>query len=254
MTQELRKVFQDIRLGRNIETYVLVIAAIVVAVLDIFDIASPSVINAAVLGALAVLLYGRVLDQRQFSDVAAKSGIREFHPSRSSVPPLHSTLSATQHELLLIGISLSTVIQSQLSILEDLARRGRKVKLAIWEPSSEDPHRTVLVKALEDLIDAPNFGKRTVPGRLRHWYSGLDTRARQNIEIRTYSTFPTVSIIFIDKDHPQGYVHVEPIIYRARPEELPSFRLGVLESPTLLQVLRKRYSQLWDESKPLLEG
>ena len=251
MIDELKRVFRDIQKGKNIESYVLAIAAIVIAVLGLSGSASQSVIDAVVLGVLAVLVYGRVADQRR--DENQIIGIREFHPNRSTVPSLKATLSEAKHEILLIGVALSSVIHSQQGLITKLASKGCKVKIAIWQPQGNAPDRLVLFKELENLINMPDL-ERNLPGnaeRFRYFYSALDKRTCQNVEIRCFSTFPTLSLIFVDKDYPQGYVHVEPIIYKAAPEDLPSFRLGVSNSDELFQVLRDHYSQLWETSEPL---
>ena len=253
MIDELKRVFKDIQKGKNIENYVLAIAAIVIAVLGIYGSASQSVIDAAVLAVLAVLVYGRAADQRRGENQI--KGIREFHPNRSTVPSLNSSLSEAKHEILLIGVALSSVVHTQQGLITKLASKGCKIKIAIWQPQGNDTDRIFLYKELEKLINVPDL-ERNLPGnteRFRHFYSALDKMICQNVEIRCFSTLPTLSLLFIDKDYPHGYVHVEPIIYKAPPEDLPSFRLGVNDSDELFQVLKNQYSQLWEASEPLFK-
>ena len=253
MIRELQRIFKDFQAGRNIEIYVLTLLAIVIAVLDIFNVVNQLIANAVILSVLAALLYGRILDRRQFENQI--HGIREFHENRETVPSLQETLSGAKRELLLIGVALTSVVHSQRALLENLARKGCKIKIAVWKPPSDNQQRALLIEKLEDVIDVPDL-ERNLPGnieRLRHWYSSLDESARKNIEIRGYTAFPSLSIIFVDKDNPEGLVHVEPIIYRAPPEELPSFRLGPHDAPKLFQILGRRYTLLWENSESLVE-
>ena len=124
-----------------------------------------------------------------------------------------------------------------------------------WCPKYPNPLRDKIFKQMEDLIDVGNLAK-ILPDNIERfidWYSHLDLDAKENIEIKTYPTFPTVSVISIDKDHPsRGYIRLEPIIYKSPPEDLPSFCISISNSPNLYPVLRKRYNQLWGNSTPLI--
>jgi len=253
MIEEIRNAIKDFQAGRNIENYALTVIAIVVVILDIFSIINQSIVNAAILSVLTVLLYGRIQDRRQLDGQLL--GIKEFHANRATIPTLQDTLSDAQDEIILIGVALTSVLHTQRALLENLARKGRKIKIAVWQPPSDELHRAVLLEKLEDLTDVPDL-ERNLPSnieRYKHWFSSLDLSARSNIEIKGYSAFPTLSIILVDKDRPKGFAHVEPILYKAPPEEQPSFRLGPHDSPTLFQALRRRYTLLWDNAESLVE-
>jgi hypothetical protein len=253
MIEEIRSAIKDFQVGRNIENYILTIIAIAVAILDIFGVVSQSIANAAILSVLTVLLYGRIQDRRRLE--SQLHGLKEFHANRATVPSLQETLSDAQDEIILIGVALTSVLHTQRALLENLARKGRKIKIAVWQPPSDDLHRAILLEKLEDLTDVPDL-ERNLPSnieRYKHWFSSLDMGARSNIEIRGYSAFPTMSIILVDKDRPKSFAHVEPIMYKSPPEELASFRFGPHDSPGLFQALRRRYTVLWDKAESLVE-
>jgi hypothetical protein len=257
MLNEIKRILEDIREGKNIEQYIFAGLAIVVAVLDLLGVVNISIVFATTLAVLAVLLFGHAQNRRQFEQLASQRqtlGISEFSVDRSNVPSIHSLLHDASTEVLLIGVALTSVLHSNRSLLEHLANRGCKIKLAIWNPPDDETTRRILIDRLEDVIDEPDT-ERSHPSnieRLKYWYSSLDETTRAKVEIRGYSNFPTLSIIFVDRDTPHGYIHVEPIIFKASTEKLPSFRLGVQNSPSLFGVLNENYQKLWNGAESLV--
>jgi hypothetical protein len=248
----ISRIFNDIKSGRHLETYAITLVGLVVAVLNIFGSTNQSIVNAAVISILALLLYGRVSDKHE--EEKNTFALQEFHPSRLTVTPLHETLAEASEEALLIGIALSSIAHSQRGLMEKLARNGCKVKLAIWFPPLDHPNRNCLFQTIDATIDI-SVSKSLINSnceRLKYWYSTLEDDVRRNIELRSYSEFPTASVIFTDKDKPHGKVHFEPLIYKMRPDDLPSFRLGPYDSPVLFQNLRNQYTKLWDKSQSLV--
>ncbi len=93
---ELRQILNDLRQGKDIEKYLLVILALVIGIIDIFGFGNQSIINAVILAVLAVLAYGRISDRRK-QDIRIR-GIREFHENRSTVPTLDATFKNKKNE------------------------------------------------------------------------------------------------------------------------------------------------------------
>lgn len=287
MLEELRKIVDDFRLGRNIQNILFALFALVISALGVFGVVNPTVVSVTILTVLAVFLYGHAQNRRHLDELIEKShsldeliakshtldelaekahtldelaekihipGIKEFSPDRSTTPKIDELISGAQEEVILIGVALTSIVQAYRSLLEKLAIRGCSVKIAVWKPPDSQPENRILIEKLEDLIDEPDTG-RSHPSnilRLKHWYSSLDESTQQNVDIRGYSNFPTLSIIFVDKDTSQGYVHVEPIIFKAPTEKLPSFRLNLQDSTALFSVLKNSYTKLWENSTSLV--
>jgi len=249
--EELRKILNDIRQGKDIEKYLLVILALAIGIIDIVGFGNQAIINAVILAVLAILAYGRISDRRK-QDIKI-SGISEFHENRSTVPTLEATFLPAKNEIILIGVALSGVISYQRTLLEEKARKGCKIKIALWNPPFGNFRESVLFNTIESLANTQEvpLGHHVHIERFQDWFTNIDESIRKNIEIRGYSTMPTASVFLIDKDLPNGLIHFEPIIYKARPEKQPSFRLSPHDSPELFRELSSRYSQLWTSAKVL---
>ncbi len=210
-----------------------------------------------ILAVLADLIYERIEDRRRFDTLVAKDEMRKlksFYPDRLSSPSLNATLSTAQHEIFVVGFSFSHLIHTQQSTITNLARRGCRVKLAVWCPSDKEPERTLLVNEVGKLVDIPDLKGflENALSRIHHWYSSLDQQTRQNIEIKGYTALPTTTVLFVDSDYPQGYVRVEPIIYKMTPQDVPSFECSMNDAQGLYQTLKDRYSQFWTEAQSLM--
>jgi hypothetical protein len=253
----LNRLIEDIRSRTNLELYMLVAIATVIVALDIFGVVDPPVIYAAILAVLVFLLYGRIEDHHRFKALMSKGqmrGIRRFYPNRPSLPPLNSTLLAAEHEVLIIGFSLTYLMRTQQSTVEKIAFNGRKVRLAAWSPPQNDPARKLLIGSVQELVgltDLEGFLSTTIR-QIQHWYNSLGQEARRNIEIRGYTTIPTSVIVCIDSDYPQGYIRVEPILYKTPPECIPAFELTERDDPDLYRVLKKTYSELWNGAQSIV--
>lgn len=257
MLNAIKRIFEDIQEGKNVEQYIFSGLAIAVAVLDLLGVVDISIVFATTLAVLAVLLFGHAENRRQFEQLASRRqtfGISEFSVDRSNIPSIQSLLQDASTEVLLIGVALTSVLHSNRGLLEQLANRGCKIKLAIWNPPDDETTRRILIDSLEDVIDEPDT-ERSHPSnieRIKYWYSCLDENTRAKVEIRGYSNFPTASIIFVDRDTPHGRIHMEPIIFKASTDKLPSFRLGVQNSPSLFGVLNESYQKLWNGAESLV--
>jgi len=251
MLLELQEILEDLKKGKHIDLYITIGLAIVIAVLGALNVTDPSVVSALTLAVLAKLTYQIIKNRR----ISAIQGIRAFYPDRSYLPPLHTTLGKARHELLIVGVYLGRIVQDQLTLLEEKARAGCKVKLLIMSTTLADGSRnprvdeTGAMTGFLELFSTLNANRE----RFHDWWQSLESNARNNVELRCYEGPPTLTAIFVDKDSPNGLIHIEPIVPRTRPEERPSFRTTPHVGGDLYRRLRDKYEALWAQSRSLTQ-
>jgi len=251
MLVEFQEILEDLKKGRNIELYITIGLAIVIAILAVFNVTPPSTVSAVTLAVLAMLTY-QIIKNRRISTI---QGIRAFYPDRSYLPPLNTSLGKARHELFIVGVYLGRIVQDQLTLLEEKARAGCKVKLLIMSTTLADSTSNPLVDKTGAMTGFPELFSTlsATTTRFRDWWQSLESSARNNVELRCYEGPPTLTAIFVDKDSPNGLIHIEPIVPKSRPEERPSFRITPHEGGDLYARLRDKYEALWAQSSSLTQ-
>lgn len=252
MKDQLNAIVQDIKEGENIENYFLILAALVVAVLSLLGIANSAVITSVILAVLSLIIYGQIKSDRllrSIKQVSEIQGIKTFYPDRQNVPTLESQVMSSHEEVAVMGLQLGALTHIYLPLLEQLATRGCRIKLLMMNPVD---------KAGSPLPWVDEVGKvhtflglhGILIGNMTHlsdWLEGLPKDARKRVEIRLYSTIPTISAILIDKDRDTGTIKVEPIIHRFPPSERPSFVVNRSSSSALYRKLVDSFNDLWNK-------
>ncbi|HEV2377894.1 MAG TPA: hypothetical protein VGS19_37740 [Streptosporangiaceae bacterium] len=163
----LRRLVADIRRGENIDAYVTVVAAIVLAVLNIIDVLPTSRLSGVILAVLALLAVGTLVTRSRLEAMTerAKAGLPHFSARWGAD---HQAALDDEGDLYLQGVSLTTTIMENLHSLERRLRLGRTVRVLLIRPESPGAHLA------EDRLRIPaDHGRRT------YWtQSTLDHLAR----------------------------------------------------------------------------
>ena len=152
-----------------------------------------------------------------------------------------------KEDISILGIQLGAITHSFLPLLEEKAQSGVKINLLLLSPINESGDSLSWVNEFGRVHTFPHLSQilRNNIVRLADWYEELPSEIKANVNIRLYTTIPTTSILFLDKDKDDGSIKVEPIIYKFSPNERPSFQVTQSSSPKLYKKLVASFNNLW---------
>jgi hypothetical protein len=258
----LRRVLSDIRRGRYIEAYLglgIAIAAIAVEILSGFsgdNKPADVVFSTAVVILLGIVAFATIEIRRDMpSPTSVGRRLAGFFTNRAELPSLHDQLELARREVHIFGLQLGQVTHTLLPLLEERARAGCAVRLALTSPVDRSGQALDWIDEVGDVHCFPNLADvlRVNLRRLQTWHAGLEETVRARVEIKAYDRVPTASIIMYDTDTRRGYIHVEPILFRFNPDQRPILWLREADNPDLFRLVKSKYMELWHQGIPLQE-
>jgi hypothetical protein len=251
MKDQLVSILQDIKDGENIENYLLILAALVIAILSLVGIKNDAIITSIILAVLSLIIYGQIKTDRLLRSIKQASeiqGISAFYPDKQHVPPLESRISTSHEEVAIMGLQLSDIAIFYLPLLKQQAIKGCRIKLLMMSPVDDTGNALPWVDEVGKVHNFIGFRGMLISNivHLTNWLEELPKDIRKRVEVRLYTTIPTASVILIDKDKESGSIKVEPIFHKFPPSERPSFVVDRSSSPALYRKLVDSFNDLWN--------
>lgn len=220
--KQLRRVWEDIQHGENVDLYVAAPLAILIAILGIFGITSPQLVSSITLVILGLLATSLLTSRHAVKDLSQKI-------TQTSETVFFKDLANTNFEtdfedadaLWLIGVSLTTITRSHYSIIERKLRAGQTIKAMVVHPDgpaiemaeiraygrpSIERARTEIRNTLEDLCAL----SLVAPGKL---------------EIRTIQHPLGHGVIARDPDTASGTIYIQNYPFKTEGGSRPKFML-----------------------------
>lgn len=256
MLSSLRKVVArvafDIRAGRNIESYVVVALAVVLAVLGLIDDVVPdSVKLSVILAALGLLVFHQTRPEEH------KTTIEDYLHNRAELGPFAERVRHTRR-LWIYGPSATNILDGDNL---DLIRRGilsdpkGELRVIVQNPASAEAVR-VLKRQLDESVE---FHHQDLPDE-------IDKTLRKFEAIkawRTPGTFafgmldysPGFSIVLFDPDRPTGVAVVELYGWRLQStSERMSIEISQAASPRWFRYWVEQYEYMWADATASASG
>jgi hypothetical protein len=130
----LRRIWEDVRQGENIDLYVTVCVAIILAVLNATGLGGQAWVaplTLAVLGLLAVATLGNRYKVERVLDELAR-GTEEFF--QEGYPPSFGEHIEHAEELWIQGVTLSRTILTHYALFERKLRHGNRIRVLVVRP------------------------------------------------------------------------------------------------------------------------
>jgi len=252
--KSFQTIWQDIKAGRNIDIYVTVILAFLIAILGIFSIVNLAIISAAVLATLALVSVS-LLRNRRAND-SLQSAISQLEKNNERASPFlgHELSSYTEqnhllssaHTVYFWGLSFSRMIPHVRNALERGLKAGLQVRFLILKPNSE----VIRMDAFRD----PFQDEKRINLSLEATISDLSILASKAIspaklEIRVVNYLPPWTIMAFDPYLPNGQVFVSLVTFRGANENRPSFRLKSPNDNEWIRIIIDQFDELWKEAE-----
>jgi hypothetical protein len=234
----LRRIGQDILSGRNIESYVVTIIALILAVAGVVDDAIPENWKmATILAALALLVFNST---RPESDLADLDAILQ---DRSDFGAFHDLIRDAR-ELWVYGPSAINVLRDVAYIKREILDRGGKVRILI-----QDIHNREGMAFLHDQIDQTT----DLENSLKMSLDILRNMSKWgSVEYRVLPYCPGFSVVIVDPSHgDRGKMVLEVLGFR---NDLIADRMHMEITPDQsrhwFEHWVKQYEVMWDAGYP----
>jgi hypothetical protein len=219
--QTLRHIWEDIRHGENIDLYITVLFAILLAILVIIGVESPkwlTSLNLTLLALLAVSILG-IRQQLEKINVALTQTSNGFLQKEWSKQEVDKELKEAEN-ILLIGVSLSRTIRTNLSLIDLRLQQGAKIKVLLVDPSSAAAQ--IAANRLPVSVNSDR-----ICNDIRNSLLSLESiaRIRKGLEIRVLNNPMSFGGIFLDTTTSKGIIYIEQYSFKMPYEDIPKFVL-----------------------------
>jgi hypothetical protein len=136
MIDFLKRTWDDIRHGENLDAYITVAVALILSILNLLGVASSSSLPAITLGVLALLAIASVVNRHRVEDLAAKlsPSAAEFFVGEFNSSSFKEDLIAAR-EIWLYGASLVGVCTDNYSLFERSLKHGTTIRVMVVDPN-----------------------------------------------------------------------------------------------------------------------
>jgi hypothetical protein len=240
MSKSIKQIWVDIKQGENIDLYLTVIVALVLACLNVFGIGQ-SMIGSITLAVLALLAFSSLVNRRKLEETAERISCNQ-DILLEKFPEDRQEYIKGAKELWLIGLVLNKTINDNDSLLRKKLEQGDRIKVLIVNPDS--PYVALISKRKfnsDSPADIQNYQKLILSKLCR-----LKKISPQNIEIRTTNYPPFFGVTAMDLGSIEGVIYIEHYSYKMA-DDLP--RMVFQQSDTKwFQHYREQIMNIWKDS------
>jgi len=249
MKNNIGIIMHEIKTGKNIENYLFILMAAIVAILSIFTSVPQAIINSVILAVLALIIYREIETERYIKSVERSQEIQFYH-NRTDLPPIEERFETAKTEIAISGLQLGNIVLNYLPNLEQKAFEGCNIKLLMLSPVDCKLKKLPWVDKVGTTNTLIGLEKMLYVNieNLKHWLEQMDDTTKSKISVRLHTSLPTSPMLFIDKDTANGSVKVELLLHHISPTKRPSFLVKKSESPELYMRLKESYDYLWNEA------
>lgn len=218
------RVGADLVNGRNIEAYAVAVVALALAIIGVVDDVLPdSVKFAAILAALALLVFKTTAPEERAVDLDA------VLQDRQSYGPFREFIAGA-HEVWIYGPSLINVLRNEGDIKREVLDKGGRLRVLLQDPESA-LGMEVLYQQLDKIHDLADDirSSRRILDNMKAW--GVGT-----VEYGYLPYSPGFSLTIVDPDNKNGRLIIEFYGYQ---NELITERMHI--------VITRQQSQHWFE-------
>ncbi len=220
----LRKIWEDIKQGENLDLYLTVLAALILAILNLVGFALPSVINSFSLAILALLAVAMLGNRYRLDKLLESSqlGIDQvLHQDFADIQKEITSRMENASDLLLIGANLYSTIQMHYLLLENRLRTGKQVRILLVNPTSNACE--IVAKRRYRPITTEQYASQ-VKSSLQT-LAALKKETSGNLELHVIDDPVGLGGIFTDMSRSEGRVFIWNHSYKSKEVARPKLDL-----------------------------
>jgi hypothetical protein len=239
--QILRRVWNDIKRGENIDLYITVCAAFLLVILNILGFASSTWIaplTLAILGLLSISLLGNRHSMEEFVEKLSHANETFFMDEYPS--SLKSDFSNAT-EIWLVGVNLNRTIRDYYSEIENKLRTGKTIRVLLVHPDGPSPE--IAASRTYSGVDVTRTRARI--NDTLQYLCDLKQIAPNSLQIRTIQNPLTFGAMAINPNSLSGILYMEHFPFRTANGSLPKFVLRGKDGQWY-EFFKKELTMLWE--------
>lgn len=240
-----KKLLRDLQTGTNVENYLIISLALVIIILDIFDLGNNQWINNATLAILALLAYGRISDRKKLENIEhsilsdSEALFLDEYPE-SLVEDMRIT-----NELWIVGISLSRTIDTYYSMFQQKLEQGDKIRILLVSPGSE---ASELAANLECRPRSKDDNDHDILRTLTD-FCRLSEISIADIELRTINVVFSFGFYAMRPSEPDGKIYAEHYSFKNDSGDVPKLLLERKDG-YVYETFETQLLTLWEHATP----
>jgi hypothetical protein len=217
----LKRIWDDTRSGENIDLYITVVVAVILAILNLIGVASQAYVAPITLAVLALLAITSLGNRYRIEELLQRQAqsIDSFY--MEEYPPGLKNDFETAEELWLIGVSLNRTIKINYTKIEQKLRHGHTIRVLLIHPEGPGVEMAVARSYARREIEAKS---NDIQFTLR-LLCDLRRIAPNKLEVRTIQYPLGYGVIATNPDTVSGTLYLEHYCFRVASDSLPRFVL-----------------------------
>jgi len=252
MMRIIRRIWEDIRTGQNLDVYLAVFVAFLVTILGTFGVANEQVIFSAILSTLALISISLLITRQESrnirlsldntnkpDDLAERFLHRRFDRSILSKHIRHT------RRAMLWGFSFTSTIPYLRDEIDRGLQDGLEIRFLLVEPYSTAASLAMFGRSDEDANEFNNALSTNLAQLMRH--AGRASRGK--IEIRVVNYPPPYSLIAFDPHLQTGHIFVRLLDFNIPREQSPWFELTREDNPRWFEFYANQFELVWNRAQ-----
>jgi hypothetical protein len=247
-----QNIWQDVRSGQNIDSYITIFIAVVIAILGITGIADEKIILSAVLATLAMVSTGLLVNRQEnkrLSDAIANIENLDYLSDRFLLQQydrdeLHKRLR-TSRQIFFWGITFTRTIPLLRDDIEYGIENGLQIRILLMKPSSSSVDMAAF-RSNNSNVDDLNTDLRSNLSRLLNLAS---KNVSGKVEVRYVNYLPPYTITCCDPQLINGHMFVRLSSFRVPNQIRPTFELTSANDKYWFNFFVEQFESVWREAE-----
>lgn len=263
MKNIINVIVNEIRQGENIDLYVTILLALVVAILGIFQVAKFDVVAGAILATLALLASAMLSSRRATRDMKlANNKLQETmddlklqleQPAYISdlilqgYPDFASQLQSAKR-VSVLGAVLSSTVSRYNSEFVRILNRGGTLRFVLSEPT---PEVFAMQSVRSSLVDDYNFMMNASQNAMKTILTLAEKNSLGLVELQTIPYLNPYNLIIIESADGIAKIYVRLMAFQTSASEQPVLEFDKKNDTDWYRFFEDQFEKIWSSSNQL---
>lgn len=244
----IKRVWEEIRRGENLDLYITIVVAIAYVILNLFDLAPDDWIAPLTLATLGILIIALLGNRHRFEETVQRLTQSPGSLFQEKFPPDFENDLGQAKEIWLVGVTLNRTIKTYYAIFEQKLKHDGIIKVILVSPEDTNEKKAAAEMAEKRVYERSDVERlrNQIQGTLEDFCS-LKSIAPSQVEIRTI-TYPLGFGVFaLDIETDEGVLYLEHYPYKTPGGSLPKFVLHAGDG-RWYDFFKMEIEKLWEHS------
>lgn len=250
MLKLLSNIANDLRYGKYLESYIVITLALIVVVLDIFDLAKQSWISEITLAVLALLIYSRIQLARTVDKVDSSirnlnTGHRFEKSNEVSLLEVGKRIEAAQ-TIDWVAFTHHRTIRLYNEALKKCLSRGGSIRILLIDPK-DDVCKFVARNSYTKITNEKKYYSEQVTYTLERCKQIVSEAGRGSIEVRFLRIYPPFRMTVYNRVGGKGYIRIH-LLKAPNTSDAATIAWHKEDDPLWFEFFVDEYEKLWKRS------